>query len=309
MQNNININKHKGWEIMENNIQIFEGKKIRSVWDNEKEEWYFSVVDVVGVLTDSVNARDYWYKMKKRMTDEEKSELSTICRQLKLKAPDEKMRLTDVADIQGIFRIIQSIPSPKAEPFKMWLAQVGKNRIDEITDPELTIDRALETYLKKGYSKEWINQRLQAIQVRKELTDAWQEHGVKKGIEYAILTDEISKAWSGMATREYKDLKGLKKENLRDNVSTLELVLNMLAEATTTELTNIHNPNGLEENKKVAKRGGTIAGNTRKEIEADTGRSVITAKNAVDFSRLIEDVVKDIPDIVKNSKDEEKSNK
>ena len=309
MQNNININKHKGWEIMENNIQIFEGKKIRSVWDNEKEEWYFSVVDVVGVLTDSVNARDYWYKMKKRMTDEEKSELSTICRQLKLKAPDGKMRLTDVADIQGIFRIIQSIPSPKAEPFKMWLAQVGKDRIDEITDPELTIDRALETYLKKGYSKEWINQRLQAIQVRKELTDAWQEHGVKKGIEYAILTDEISKAWSGMATREYKDLKGLKKENLRDNMSTLELVLNMLAEATTTELTNIHNPNGLEENKKVAKRGGAIAGNTRKEIEADTGRSVITAKNAVDFSRLIEDVVKDIPDIVKNSKDEEKSNK
>ena len=292
---------------MENNIQIFEGKKIRSVWDNEKEEWYFSVVDVVGALTDSVNARDYWYKMKKRMTDEEKSELSTICRQLKLKAPDGKMRLTDVADIQGIFRVIQSIPSPKAEPFKMWLAQVGKDRIDEITDPELTIDRALETYLKKGYSKEWINQRLQAIQVRKELTDAWQDHGVKKGIEYAILTDEISKAWSGMATREYKDLKGLKKENLRDNMSTLELVLNMLAEATTTELTNIHNPNGLEENKKVAKRGGTIAGNTRKEIEADTGKSVITAKNAVDFSKLIEDVVKDIPDIVKNSKDEEKS--
>ena len=292
---------------MENNIQIFEGKKIRSVWDNEKEEWYFSVVDVVGALADSVNARDYWYKMKKRMTDEEKSELSTICRQLKLKAPDGKMRLTDVADIQGIFRIIQSIPSPKAEPFKMWLAQVGKDRIDEITDPELTIDRALETYLKKGYSKEWINQRLQAIQVRKELTDAWQEHGVKKGIEYAILTDEISKAWSGMATREYKDLKGLKKENLRDNMSTLELVLNMLAEATTTELTNIHNPNGLEKNKKVAKRGGTIAGNTRKEIEADTGKSVITAKNAVDFSKLIEDVVKDIPDIVKNCKDEEKS--
>ena len=292
---------------MENNIQIFEGKKIRSVWDNEKEEWYFSVVDVVGALTDSVNARDYWYKVKKRMTDEEKSELSTICRQLKLKAPDGKMRLTDVADIQGIFRVIQSIPSPKAEPFKMWLAQVGKDRIDEITDPELTIDRALETYLKKGYSKEWINQRLQAIQVRKELTDAWQEHGVKKGIEYAILTDEISKAWSGLATREYKDLKGLKKENLRDNMSTLELVLNMLAEATTTELTNIHNPNGLEENKKVAKRGGTIAGNTRKEIEADTGKSVITTKNAVDFSKLIEDVVKDIPDIVKNCKDEEKS--
>ena len=289
---------------MENNIQIFEGKKIRSVWDNEKEEWYFSVVDVVGALTDSVNARDYWYKMKKRMTDEEKSELSTICRQLKLKAPDGKMRLTDVADIQGIFRIIQSIPSPKAEPFKMWLAQVGKDRIDEITDPELTIDRALETYLKKGYSKEWINQRLQAIQVRKELTDAWQEHGVKKGIEYAILTDEISKAWSGMATREYKDLKGLKKENLRDNMSTLELVLNMLAEATTTELTKTTNPQGLEENKKVAKEGGSIAGNARKEIEQKTGKPVITSKNAVDLSRLIEDVVKEPLDKKQDKKDD-----
>ena len=292
---------------MENNIQIFEGKKIRSVWDNEKEEWYFSVVDVVGVLTDSLNPNNYWKVLKKRLKDEG-NELVTNCNRLKMKShKDGKMYMTDVADIRGIFRIIQSIPSPKAEPFKMWLAQVGKDRIDEITDPELTIDRALETYLKKGYSKEWINQRLQAIQVRKELTDAWQEHGVKKGIEYAILTDEITKAWSGLATREYKDLKGLKKENLRDNMSTLELVLNMLAEATTTELTNIHNPNGLEENKKVAKRGGTIAGNTRKEIEADTGRSVITTKNAVDFSKLIEDVVKDIPDIVKNSKDEEKS--
>ena len=291
---------------MGNNIQIFEGKKIRSVWDNEKEEWYFSVVDVVGILTDSLNPNNYWKVLKKRLKDEG-NELVTICNQLKMKShKDGKMYMTDVVDIQGIFRIIQSIPSPKAEPFKMWLAQVGKDRIDEITDPELTIDRALETYLKKGYSKEWINQRLQAIQVRKELTDAWQEHGVKKGIEYAILTDEISKAWSGMATREYKNLKGLKKENLRDNMSTLELVLNMLAEATTTELTNIHNPNGLEENKKVAKRGGTIAGNTRKEIEADTGKSVITAKNAVDFSKLIEDVVKDIPDIVKNPKDEEK---
>ena len=292
---------------MENNIQIFEGKKIRSVWDNEKEEWYFSVVDVVGILTDSLNPNNYWKVLKKRLKDEG-NELVTNCNRLKMKShKDGKMRLTDVADIQGIFRVIQSIPSPKAEPFKMWLAQVGKDRIDEITDPELTIDRALETYLKKGYSKEWINQRLQAIQVRKELTDAWQEHGVKKGIEYAILTDEISKAWSGLATREYKDLKGLKKENLRDNMSTLELVLNMLAEATTTELTNIHNPNGLEENKKVAKRGGTIAGNTRKEIEADTGKSVITTKNAVDFSKLIEDVVKDIPDIVKNCKDEVKS--
>jgi len=232
---------------MENNIQIFEGKKIRSVWDNEKEEWYFSVVDVVGILTDSLNPNNYWKVLKKRLKDEG-NELVTNCNQLKMKShKDGKMYMTDVADIQGIFRVIQSIPSPKAEPFKMWLAQVGKDRIDE-----------------------------------------------------------ISKAWSGMATREYKNLKGLKKENLRDNMSTLELVLNMLAEATTTELTNIHNPNGLEENKKVAKRGGTIVGNTRKEIEADTGKSVITAKNAVDFAKLIEDVVKDIPDIVKNPKDEEK---
>ena len=227
---------------MSNEVKLFEGNTIRSVWDNEKEEWYFSVVDVVGALTSSPNPRDYWYRVKKRMSEEEKSELSTICRQLKLKAPDGKMRETDVADMQGIFRIIQSIPSPKAEPFKMWLACVGKERIDEIIDPELTIERALETYLKKGYTREWINQRLQAIQVRKELTDAWQDHGVKEGREYAILPNEISKAWSGMTVRQYKDLKNLKKENLRDNMSTLELVLNMLAEATVTELTNTIHP-------------------------------------------------------------------
>ena len=205
---------------MENEIKLFEGNQIRSAWDNEKEEWYFSVVDVVGVLTESKNPRDYWYRVKKRMTDEEKSESSTICRQLKLESSDGKKYNTDVADMQGIFRIIQSIPSPKAEPFKMWLAEVGKERIDEIIDPELTIDRALETYAKKGYSKEWINQRLQAIQVRKELTDTWNEHGIEQGREYAILTNEISKAWSGMTTRQYKDLKGLKKQNLRDNMST-----------------------------------------------------------------------------------------
>jgi hypothetical protein len=205
---------------LENEIKLFEGNQIRSAWDNEKEEWYFSVVDVVGVLTESKNPRDYWYRVKKRMTDEEKSELSTICRQLKLESSDGKKYNTDVADMQGIFRIIQSIPSPKAEPFKMWLAEVGKERIDEIIDPELTIDRALETYAKKGYSKEWINQRLQAIQVRKELTDTWNEHGIEQGREYAILTNEISKAWSGMTTRQYKDLKGLKKQNLRDNMST-----------------------------------------------------------------------------------------
>ncbi len=279
-----------------NEIRLYENKAIRSVWDKEKDEWYFSVVDVVAVLTDSVNPRDYWYRVKKRMSEEEQSELSTFCRQLKMKAPDGKMRQTDAADMQGIFRIIQSIPSPKAEPFKMWLAEVGKERIDEIIDPELTIDRALQTYLQKGYSREWVNQRLQAIQVRKELTDAWQDHGIEEGREFAILTNEISKAWSGMTTRQYKDYKNLKKENLRDNMSTLELVLNMLAEATTTELTNIENPKGLEENKETARRGGTIAGNARKEIEKETGKPVITSKNALDFSRLIEDVSKKAKD-------------
>lgn len=278
---------------MDNEVKLFEDNKIRSVWDNEKEEWYFSVVDVIGALTDSPNPRDYWYRVKKRMSEEEKSQLSTFCRQLKFKAADGKKYSTDAADMQGIFRIIQSIPSPKAEPFKMWLAEVGKERVDEIIDPELTIDRALETYLKKGYTREWINQRLQAIQVRKELTDTWQDHGVKEGREYAILTNEISKAWSGMTVRQYKDFKNLKKENLRDNMSTLELVLNMLAEATVTELTNTTNPKGLEENKKTARRGGSIAGNTRKEIEKETGKPVINSKNAIDFSRLIDGVVKD----------------
>ena len=275
-----------------NEIKLYENKEIRSVWDEEKEEWYFSVVDVVAVLTESKDPQVYWRVLKKRLKDEG-NETVTNCNALKMKAADGKMRLTDVADMQGIFRIIQSIPSPKAEPFKLWLAEVGKERIDEIIDPELTIDRALETYLKKGYSREWINQRLQAIQVRKELTDAWDDHGIEKGIEYAILTDEITKAWSGMTTRGYKNLKGLKKENLRDNMTTLEIVLNMLAEATTTELTKTTNPKGLEENKKVAKEGGSVAGNARKEIEQKTGKPVITSKNAVDLSRLIEDVVKE----------------
>lgn len=277
---------------MSDDVKIFEGSQIRSVWDNEKEEWYFSVVDVIGSLTESNNPRDYWYRVKKRMSEEEKSELSTICRQLKLKAPDGKMRLTDVADMQGIFRIIQSVPSPKAEPFKMWLAEVGKERIDEIIDPELTIDRALEGYARKGYSREWINQRLQAIQVRKELTDTWQDHGVKAGNEYAILTNEISKAWSGMTTREYKDFKGLKKENLRDNMSTTELILNMLAETATKDIAEATNPQGLDENKQVAQDGGSIAGDARKSIEARTGKPVITSKNAIDLGRLISDVVK-----------------
>ena len=284
-------------------IKLYENKEIRSVWDEEKEEWYFSVVDVVAVLTESKDPQVYWRVLKKRLKDEG-NESVTNCNALKMKAADGKMRLTDVADMQGIFRIIQSIPSPKAEPFKLWLAEVGKERIDEIIDPELTIDRALETYLKKGYSREWINQRLQAIQVRKELTDAWEDHGIEKGIEYAILTDEITKAWSGMTTRGYKNLKGLKKENLRDNMTTLEVVLNMLAEATTTELTKTTNPKGLEENRKVAKRGGSIAGNARKEIEKEIGKPVITSKNAVDMSKLIEDVVKD--PIIENTNSEDK---
>ena len=285
-------------------IKLYENKQIRSVWDEEKEEWYFSVVDVIAVLTESENPQVYWRVLKKRLKDEG-NETVTNCNALKMKATDGKMRLTDVADMQGIFRIIQSIPSPKAEPFKLWLAEVGKERIDEIVDPELTIDRALETYLKKGYSREWINQRLQAIQVRKELTDAWEDHGIEKGIEYAILTDEITKAWSGMTTRGYKNLKGLKKENLRDNMTTLEIVLNMLAEATTTELTKTTNPQGLEENRKVAKRGGSIAGNARKEIEKETGKPVITSKNAVDLSKLIEDVVKEPMNTKKHEDDTE----
>ena len=282
----------RGGRCMSDDVKMFEGSQIRSVWDNEREEWYFSVVDVIGSLTESNNPRDYWYRVKKRMSEEERSELSTFCRQLKLKSTDGKSYKTDVADMQGIFRIIQSVPSPKAEPFKMWLAEVGKERIDEIIDPELTIDRALEGYARKGYSREWINQRLQAIQVRKELTDTWQDHGVKAGNEYAILTNEISKAWSGMTTREYKDFKGLKKENLRDNMSTTELILNMLVETATKDIAEATNPQGLDENKQVAQDGGSIAGDARKSIEARTGKPVITSKNAIDLGRLISDVVK-----------------
>ena len=280
---------------MNNEIKIFEGNQIRSVWDNDKEEWYFSVVDVVGTLTDSKDPGAYWRKLKQRLK-EEGSEVVTFCHGLKLKAADGKMRESDVADMQGIFRIIQSVPSPKAEPFKMWLAEVGKERLDEIVDPELTIERALETYLRKGYSREWINQRLQAIQVRKELTDSGQEHGVKEGLEYAILTNEISKAWSGMTTREYKDFKGLKKQNLRDNMSTTELILNMLAETATKDIANASNPQGLKENKKVAKRGGNVAKVAKETLEQETGKPVITTKNAIDFGRLISDVTKEIPD-------------
>jgi len=273
-------------------IQLFEDQRIRMAWDEEKEEWFFSIVDVCAVLTNSdyQTARNYWKWLKNKLKDEG-SQLVSHTNQLKMTAPDGKLRLTDVANTEQLLRLIQSVPSPKAEPFKMWLAAVGSERIDETIDPELTIERALETYLKKGYSREWINQRLQAIQVRKELTDEWQDRGVKQGVEYAILTDEISKAWSNMTTRQYKNFKGLKKENLRDNMSTLELVLNMLAEATTTELAKAHDAQGLSENQKVARRGGKVAGDARKTIEADTGKPVITKQNAVDFGKLLSDVI------------------
>jgi hypothetical protein len=277
-----------------NRIQLFEDKRIRTAWDAEKQEWYFSVVDVIAVLTESVDPASYWRKLKERLK-KEGNETVTHCHGLKMTAPDGKMRVTDVADTEQLLRLIQSIPSPKAEPFKMWLAAVGRERIDETIDPELTIDRALATYLKKGYTREWVNQRLQAIQVRKELTDEWSNRGVEKGVEYAILTDEITKAWSDMSTRKYKELKGLKKENLRDNMLTLELVLNMLAEATTTTLSRKQEPETFDENVTVARQGGGIAGDTRKAIEAAAGEPVISPKNAVDFSKLIADVIIDVP--------------
>ena len=279
---------------MDNNqLQLFENKEIRTAWDEEREEWCFSVVDVVAVLTDSPNPQTYWRVMKKRLKDEG-NETVTSCNALKMTAADGKKRLTDVATTEQLLRIIQSIPSPKAEPFKLWLAEVGRERIEETIDPELIIDRALETYLKKGYSREWINQRLQAIQVRKELTDEWQDRGVQKGVEFAILTDEITRAWSGMTTRQYKKLKGLKKENLRDNMTTLEIVLNMLAEATTTELSKVHQPQGFAESREIAKRGGSYAGETRKSIEADTGRSIITSENAAQLNAVVTGVIEGV---------------
>ena len=273
-------------------IQLFENQRIRTAWDEEKEEWYFSIVDVVGVLTDSVDPTAYWRKLKQRLKAEG-DETVTNCHGLKMTAHDGKKRLTDVADTEQLLRIIQSIPSPKAEPFKLWLAQVGRERIEETIDPELTIERALETYLKKGYTREWINQRLQAIQVRKELTDEWDARGVQKGVEYAILTDEISRAWSGMSTRQYKNLKGLKKENLRDNMTTLELVLNMLAEATTTEISKQKAPETLSENIDVAHAGGKVAGDARKAIETQTGVPVITSKNAAQLSEVVTNLLED----------------
>lgn len=271
-------------------IQLFEDKRIRTAWYEEKEEWYFSIVDVVAVLTDSVDPTAYWRKLKQRLRAEG-NETVTNCHGLKMTAPDGKKRLTDVADTEQLLRIIQSIPSSKAEPFKLWLAQVGRERIEETIDPELTIERALETYLKKGYTREGINQRLQAIQVRKELTDEWDARGVQKGVEYAILTDEISRAWSGMSTRQYKNLKGLKKENLRDNMTTLELVLNMLAEATTTEISKQKSPETFSENLAVAREGGEAAGIARKAVEERTGVPVITSKNAAQLNQVVADLL------------------
>ena len=273
-----------------NKIQLFENKRIRTVWDADQEEWYFSVVDVVAVLTDSADPKQYIKKMRSR-DPELNSRWGTICTLTPMIATDGKRYRTNAAKIEGVLRIIQSIPSPKAEPFKIWLAQVGKERIEETIDPELTIDRALDTYQKKGYSKEWINQRLQAIQVRKELTDEWDKRGIQKGIEYAILTDEISRAWSGMSTRQYKQLKGLKKENLRDNMSTLELVLNMLAEATTTEISKQKEPETFSENMAVARAGGEAAGEARKAVEARTGVPVITEKTATQLHQIVTDLI------------------
>ena len=289
-------------------IQLFENKRIRTAWDAEKEEWFFSIVDVVAVLTDQPDARHastYWAVLKKRLNDEGAGQLLTNCKQLKMTAADGKKRLTDVADTELLLRIIQSIPSPKAEPFKLWLAQVGRERIEETINPELTIDRALETYLKKGYSREWINQRLQAIQVRKELTDEWDARGVQMGKEYAILTDEITKAWSGMNTRQYKNLRGLKKENLRDNMTTLELVLNMLAEATTTEISKQKAPEGLRENVEVARSGGKIAGDARKAIEQQTGVPVITSQNAAQLNQVVTNLIEATDEIASKDKSKE----
>jgi len=278
-------------------LELFENQPIRTAWVEEEEEWYFSIVDVCQVLTESADGRKYWNKLKQRLKDEG-SELVTKCHQLKLKSPkDGKRYNTDVANTEQLLRIIQSIPSKKAEPFKMWLAQVGRERIEETIDPELTIDRALETYSKLGYDADWINQRLQTIRARKELTDQWKAHGVEQGREFAILTDEVTRAWSGMSTRQYKNLKGLKKENLRDNMSTLELALNMLAEATTTELTKVHNPSGLEENQKIAQKGGSVAGNARREIEQETGKSIITSQNAIQLNEAVTQLIEAVSEI------------
>ena len=278
---------------MSDKIQRFEDQPIRTAWDEENEEWYFAIVDVVAVLSDSPNPQTYWRVMKKRLKDEG-NETVTNCNALKLRAADGKQRMTDVANTEQLLRLIQSIPSRKAEPFKLWLAQVGRERIEETIDPELTIDRALETYLKKGYSREWINQRLQAIQVRKELTDEWQNRGVQKGKEFAILTDEITRAWSGISTRQYKQLKGLKKQNLRDNMTTTELVLNMLGETSTTDISKVDKPKNFSENIEVARKGGEVAGIARKALEERTGKSVISNQNAAKLRTIVTELIEGI---------------
>ena len=281
-------------------IQLFEDQKIRTAWDAEKEEWYFSIIDVISVLTGTANPRRYWSDLKRKLKTEGANELYEKIVQLKMLSSDGKRYKTDVANTEQLLRIIQSIPSPKAEPFKAWLAMVGKERIEETIDPEQTIDRALDTYLKKGYSEEWIHQRLLAIRIRNELTDEWKKRGVQKGREYAILTDEISRAWSGMTTGQYKRLKGLTKENLRDNMTDLELVLTMLAEASTTDISKTAKPQTFEENKQVAKRGGKVAGIARQALEAETGKPVITEKNAFDFQQLVTDIVEDAAELPEN---------
>ena len=275
-------------------LQLFEDQPIRSAWDEEAEEWYFSIVDVVGVLTEQPDARHastYWAVLKKRLNEEGASELLTNCKQLKLKASDGKRRATDVANTEQLLRIIQSIPSKKAEPFKLWLAHVGRERIEETLDPELIVDRLVSTYERRGYPREWINQRLQAISARKELTDEWKDRGVQQGKEYAILTDELTRAWSGMTTRQYKNLKGLKKESLRDNMSTTELTLNQLAEVATRELSQEEQPVGFDANKRVAQAGGSVAGNARKDLEQRLGRPVITSQNASQLNHVVTQMI------------------
>ena len=286
-----------------NSIQLFEDRKIRTAWDEEQEEWYFSVQDVVAVLSESADPKQYIKKMRAR-DPQLSANWGTICTPVQMLAADGKQRKVQAASTEGILRIIQSIPSPKAEPFKRWLAQVGRERIEETIDPEQAIDRALETYQKKGYDADWIHQRILSIRVRNELTAEWQQRGVEQGREYAILTDEITKAWSGMTTRQYKNLKGLKRENLRDNMSTLEIVLNMLAETTTTELSKAHRPEGFEESRIVARRGGKVAGDARRAIEADTGRPAVTAQNAAQLNAVVTDVIEGVAEADKPNEDE-----
>ena len=289
------------------NLQLFEDQPIRTAWSETEEEWYFSIVDVVGILTEQPDARHastYWAVLKKRLNEEGASQLLTNCKQLKLKAADGKRRLTDVANTEQLLRIIQSVPSKKAEPFKLWLAQVGRERIDESLDPELIAERLVATYERKGYTREWINQRLMAISARKELTDEWKDRGVKQGKEYAILTDELTRAWSGMTTRQYKNLKGLKKESLRDNMSTTELVLNMLAETATKEFSQVEQPQGFSQNVSVVKRGGKVAGDARRAIEAGMGKPIITSKTASELNHVVTQMIEASAKVAENDEQE-----